>query len=326
MQRAISICKHISRPVVMFSAQPKPASLPDNVTYIDLVSDAVADYTQPTDSAFHYTPYDSAIFDRNQQLIDAWLELGIRELYVDVSAEVAILAKLYGLIVGYAVMPGTRTDRAHSYAYDAADYLLAHCAPQFDDPTNRKTTTKTHYSGGISRFKKSLNEHDRNPVLPGMPSNVVVTMSPKAEQNVAQFVLHSAQHFPDTTWHIVGSELLSNTASIEVHGVLKNPQLLYEQADIIIGSGGTNTIMEVASVAKPFICIPEPRPFDEQLIAAQNLQRLHAALYMQNFPKPSEWQGVIDDMRQIDLMAFSDLVSDDAAAQAAKIIESVGKL
>jgi predicted glycosyltransferase len=327
MRRAITICEQIRRPVIMFSSQPLPAGLPSHVSYVQLLSDVVEGYQQPANSLFHYTPHDAIVFQRNQQLIDAWQKCAITNLYVDVSIEVAVLAKLYGLHVGYALMPGVRTDKAHNYGFAAVDYLLAHYAPAFDEPANHTASTPIFYTGGIARFKKRWLGPDSDWTTTGqMPNRVTVTTSPKSEQDMTSAILLSAAAYPKTIWQIIGQTIPTKLSNVVSYGVIQNVESIYEQSDIIVGAGGTNTIMEVASIAKPFICIPELRPFDEQLVSAKTLERLEAAVYLPTFPKPDAWPTVIQKIAQLNLEALSNLVDDTAATRAAHIIESAGQL
>lgn len=319
LRRALNIIKHISRPVVIFSELLPPDDLPKNATYVQLPSDAIPGYQQPSDSVFHYTPYGKATFQRNRLLVDSWQTMKIQQLYVDVSIEVAVLAKLHGLTVGHNVMHGVRIDQPHSYGYDACDYLLACMAPEFDIPTNRTTSTQTIYSGGISRFEK------RPPQPLQTCRNVAVLLSPKAEQTVQNDLIRLAKQTPDITWHCIGFTTNRPLTNVVPHGSIDDPLPLLQTADVIIGAGGNNTIMELASLGKPFICIPESRPYDEQLTAAKQLDSLQAAIHLDHFPTPSNWHSTLEAVHQLDLKAFNALVSDNAAQVAASVIESAGK-
>ena len=72
---------------------------------------------------------------------------------VDVSVEVALLARLCGVPTVVVAMPGRRTDRAHRLAYDSADALLAPWPRgTHDSDWPREWTDKAWFVGGISRF------------------------------------------------------------------------------------------------------------------------------------------------------------------------------
>jgi UDP:flavonoid glycosyltransferase YjiC (YdhE family) len=320
MRTAQNIIAQMDHPVVLFSSLEAPPDLPARVTYVQLPSDIVEGYTQPAGGALHYTPYDSRIFQRYQKLIDAWQTYGIRHMYVDVSMEVAVLAKLFGLRVSHKAQPGKRTDTAHSFGYAACDLLLALMPPAYDTPDNRHTTTPVRYTGGISRF------HTR-PFQPlDVCRRVAVIVSPQAERSVEAAVRALAAAAPSMQWDCIGFTMSDPPSNVQAHGVVGDPLPILTAADVVIGAGGNNTIMEIASLGKPFVCVPEPRPYDEQVAAAESLERLQAAVYSPALPTPETWPDILSRLRGIDGKAFTSLVSDDASAAAARAIIDAAQL
>ncbi|MDO7743023.1 MAG: hypothetical protein MUP99_04590, partial [Pedobacter sp.] len=94
---------------------------------------------------------------------------------------------------------------------------------------------------------------------------------------------------------------------------------------IVIGNAGHNTVMEMADLNKRFICIPEDRPFDEQLQKADLLAVKGCArviypgdLFAVNWPDELEnagstlpnWEGMINpDALQHIVNAIKDTVN-----------------
>lgn len=315
MMRALQITQHIKHPVYIFSSRRPHAKLPKNAHFIHLPEDIVEGYTQPPNSAYHYTPWSDKIFDRTRVFMNAIQEHKITHMYVDVSAEIVHLSKLLGLTVGSAVMHGNRTERAHTYMYNAADYLLSHNSLVFDSPENRTTDTPIEYSGGISRYKKRAPRQFKS-------INSALIVSSRLSSEFDTHTLEAlARAFPYIQWNVIGPTNGNSSSNLIFHGVVESYEGLADSTDVIIGSGGNNTIMEAASLAKPFICIPEDRPYDEQRTAAQTLERLNAAIHLSQFPTPEEWGELVERLGQVDLTTFSALVDDSASEKAATIIE-----
>jgi predicted glycosyltransferase len=70
------------------------------------------------------------------------------------------------------------------------------------------------------------------------------------------------------TFAVIGisdSALTNIPDNVNFYGRVSNPIEVLEKAQIVIGNAGHNTVMEMASLNKRFIVIPENRPFDEQL-------------------------------------------------------------
>ena len=74
----------------------------------------------------HWVPrHDPGLADR-MAAVAGWIRRARPALVVvDVSVEIAVLGRLCGVPVVVLAMPGVRTDRTHSLAYDLADALLA---------------------------------------------------------------------------------------------------------------------------------------------------------------------------------------------------------
>ncbi len=74
-------------------------------------------------------------------------------MVVDVSVEVALLARLFGVPVVVVAMRGDRADRPHLAGYDAATALLAPWEDGFPEGWwPDRWTAKTHFVGAMSRF------------------------------------------------------------------------------------------------------------------------------------------------------------------------------
>ena len=102
----------------------------------------------------HWAPGTTAGCRARMAALASWIErAGPAAVVVDVSVEVALLARLHGIPVVVVALPGERTDRAHLAAYDLADALLAPWPAEAharDWP--QSWASKAWCVGGLSRF------------------------------------------------------------------------------------------------------------------------------------------------------------------------------
>jgi hypothetical protein len=315
MQTALQIIPHIKQQVILLSSAQKPSNLPSNATFVQLENDAIESYRQPLGSAFMYTPHSSRLLHRFQQILEAVRDYNITCMYVDVSLEVALFCKILGLTVGHNVMLGIRTDDPHTNLYAMCDFYISDNAPQMDVTSKRHGPRDVEFIGGISRYKKTKYTSCDN------YENVVITLSPKSESTISNAVLDTARAYPYINWHIVGAAVnIPKHPNIIVHGTVPDPKHIYMMADVAVGAGGHNTINEMASLGKRFICIPEDRPYQEQVAAAKALEINNMAVYCPRWPSIKDWQELFKNLNTIDLEAFQSVVNNDAAKRAAGII------
>src|SRR2546430_8048430 len=129
VHRAAAIAAAVKSPVVGFSTRPAPAGwagrwirLPDDSG--DVIPSATDDVTAR--GTLHWVPRGHAGLRNRMGLIGAELAQGeIRVMVVDVSVEVSVFARLYGIPVLVMAQPGDRGDRPHQLCYDLAERLLA---------------------------------------------------------------------------------------------------------------------------------------------------------------------------------------------------------
>lgn len=315
MRRALQVIPFIPYPVVLFSSAEQPAHVPPNCTYVQLEDDSVPGYVQAPDSLFMYTPQSPRVRGRFQAISNAIEAHNITSMYVDVSMEVALFCKLLGLRVGHNVMQGIRDDAAHDHLYTMLDYYISDSTTLLDSTSRRHTVVRPHFIGGIARYGK------RQPRALGPVQSVTITYSPASQQLDVTNIAASAAAFPDIDWHLIGPvQAGPELPNVICHGVVDDPLDIYTQADIVVGAGGHNTIMEMASLGKRFVCIPETRPYDEQVTAAKALAAHNMALHYDAWPTITQWQQVFQTLPSLNIDDFQSIVNDKAAQCAAAII------
>ena len=132
---------------------------------------------------------------RNDRLVQ--IELAV-VLVVDVSVEVALLARLCGVPTIYMRQRGNRFDPAHSLAYACASRLLAPYPEQLEEPhTPAEWSLKTDYAGSISRYSGTPQRQIDNQHV------TVITGFGGTELTVARLA-EAAHKCHDWQWTVLG--------------------------------------------------------------------------------------------------------------------------
>ena len=241
-------------------------------------------------------------------------------LIVDVSVEVAMLAQLCGVPFIYIRQHGLREDLAHTIAYRNAQSVIAPFHNRMDTVSEVWLQQKIFYSGCFSRFSPNK--------LPGKPKvspgHVLILTGAGGTSIDSQLINHIAAACPSWNFLVIGLESIENAeTNIDFFGVIDDPSSLLDQSDMVIGNCGHNTVMEVATFKKPFIAIPEQRPFNEQYEKAAILQRLGLAevITPDNLYEP-QWDRVLSKVVNADA-DWGSYLNNNATGDIASHIESI---
>ena len=252
---------------------------------------------------------------------------------VDVSAEITQYLRFLGVPVIGVRQHGDRTDFPHLAGYDAA-YKLFAPYPQILEcgGTPNWIQKKTIYSSGFSRYSQQISSKStaREQLDISPQQQVVLVLNGKGGRKYSLArIAQAAAATPDWLWMVVGS-IQQNYGFIPenvlVEGWCEDTYVYLKAADIAIASGGHNTVMEIGTAKIPFICIPEPRPFDEQDIKAQRLQDLGLCIVQKSFPDSSAVRDIFYRLGKLDTNKWDTVMAIDGAVQSAKAIESEVKL
>ena len=126
LHRARAVALRAGEPVTGLSSLPAPADWPG--PWVRLARDDRAARGRRPDRAREPalgTRRDDGLC-RRMAALSSWIEAARPDVLVsDVSAEVALLARLHGVPVVSVVLPGRRGDRAHRIAYAVSSGLVA---------------------------------------------------------------------------------------------------------------------------------------------------------------------------------------------------------
>lgn len=343
VKRCEAIIQHFDpdQPVSVFTSDRSmfTLSLP-NITFIDLASfvgnpDIPAGlYNQMTPEALHCVPLGRPEITRNIAIITSWMaEHNPALFFIDVSAELAILSRISSVPCVKVRMHGNRNDTGHIAAYQSCVGLLApfnEKMEQDDYPAYLKD--KTYYTGGLCTTTVPVLSRQQAREKLGLDQNkqIILVLSGGGGSGTPFAPLTmGARAVPDADWLVVGKVHRegheTNFANLKECGWVNNTIDYIAAADIVIASSGDNTVHEIARVGRPYLCVPEWRYFDEQVVKAQMLHKLGAARYLPHWPGNNpDWQQAIQHaVDTTDIDAQRTLYNEDAAINAARYLQSL---
>jgi hypothetical protein len=245
---------------------------PSSLVTLPLDTD-LGDDPGETPRELHFAPLGSVGLAERMARIARWIaEWRPDLLLVDVSVEVAMLARLCGVPFCYLRQTGVRDDPPHRLAYEWAKGLLAPYDSRHEDPdTPDWMRAKTGHVGAVTRF-----DGERRPSAAWRPRRALVLG--EGGEELAREIGDAAGG-----WEVLGPrpvdlELLSRTA-------------------VVVAPGGANTVAEAAFANCGLVCIPRPRPFDEQVARGQLLTREEAAVVLERSPDPARWPLLLEEAR-----------------------------
>ncbi|MBG6120270.1 MULTISPECIES: glycosyltransferase [unclassified Sphingobium] len=290
-QRAIAIGQSLDNVMLMGSGLVDRTG---NLPFLDLPDDRLDDSFAGIDhvdrpSSLHYAPLDHEGLRQRTAQMAGWIaKARPRLMVVDVSAEVAMLARLASVPTVYVRLSGRRLDAAHLDAFRGAAALLApfHDALD-DDETPGWVREKTFYAPGIVRSASQNISVNDDVVL-------VVLGRGGGISNGEQWAV-VARAAPAWRWHIIGPCTVpaDMPANLQLKGWVDDANTQIAAAGVVIGAAGDGVVSAVLAARRPFICLPESRPFHEQASKANRLAAVGGAIVRLEWPQPEEWLRLI---------------------------------
>lgn len=321
------IAAQLTRPVTVLSSLASAAD--ETLPWVHLPRDDGPGSGDPTADVtaggrLHWAPrHDRGLAERSAS-IAGWIAEHRPELMVvDVSVEVAALARLCGVPVAVLAMPGRRDDAAHSLGYDVADALIAAWPAGVGVPRwwPRAWVEKTTFVGAISRFdgwvRPAVGTAGRDAGAtedPAGPRRRGLLLwgaggGPLGEQVLASLRAGS----PGWHWDVAGlGHRLDAEETWRALGA----------ADVVVTHGGQNTVAEVAAARRPAVVVADDRPFAEQHSTTARLSRAGLAATFEGCPPPAAWPGLLRTALSTDPARWSWWNDGDGAARGARALET----
>jgi hypothetical protein len=309
--RALSICARINPPVTALTSLPVPE--PHGFDHVIQLprDDAQESAHDPTaNGTLHWVPlHDSGLRERMRRIAE-WISAAHpAAMVVDVSVEVATLARILGVPVVVMAMPGQRTDAPHQLVYQLAHHIVAAWPGELYEPAwLRPHRHKTSYVGGITRFDGRARGGTAARDAPR-----VLIFGGGAHVTIAG-VHRCAEQHPQFQWTGVG---VTGASWAEDPW----PELI--AADIVITHAGEGSVADIAAAERPAIIIPQPRPFGEQHATARVLGYSGLATIRPHWPRPGQWAELLEMVGRSDGRRWCKWRTAQAADRAAAAIERV---
>lgn len=287
--RMQSIAAASDEPVWGLSSAPPPPSWTGGWTLLDRDDDphpeVLGRHADPTaGGVLHWAPRGHHGLARRAAQVAGWVaEHRPRLVVTDVSVEVTLLVRLCGVPVVVVALPGDRLDPPHRLAHDVADALLAPW-PRGTHEAGWPATwvDKAWFVGGISRF-------DGRPAVLGparsAPGRTVLLLwGAGGRTTTADQVAAARTATPGWTW-------------VERTPGTPAALPLWEQlhaADVVVTHAGQNAVAEVAAARRPAVVVAQPRPFDEQVATARQVEAWEIAVGRVDWPTADEWPALLE--------------------------------
>lgn len=319
LHRATSIAAELARAgveVTGLSTLPRPTSWPG--PWVDLVpDDDGVDAERDAVTAggrLHWVPRNHAGLRDRMAAVSAWIAAtSPRALVVDVSVEACLLARLHGVPVVSAVLPGVRDDGPHLLGADVADALLAFWpeeATALGMVAPAALAGRVTAVGGLARYAVA----QPGPRRPGPLRVTYLAGSGGHELDPALLDAARAQT-PDWEWTVLGG-----TAPW-----VDDPHATIAEADVVVTHAGQNALAEVAALRRPAVVIPQDRPHAEQRTTAGVLDAgPWPAIARSSFPATG-WAELLEQARALDGSAWAGWCDGGAAARAAEVVRRVAE-
>lgn len=320
--RARAIARHMSLPVTLIGSTVSADGI-RGVDALVLPMDTAPGMTVESFEALHYAPLGVDGLRERMGLLADWFRASWPcLLVVDVSVEVATLARLYGVPTIYLRMHGDRSDTPHRMAYTMATRLLAPYPAAMESlATPRELVAITDYAGWISRF--SCHDHG-----PGEAGRVLIINGRGGTAFSRAGIEALAHACPEMRFRVAG-ELSDHTGgalhNVNYLGLLEDPMDEMCRAQIVIGSAGDSLVSECAALGRPFIAIAEDRPYSEQRVQVRRLNELGVAIGLEDWPDNKAWPAILKSAEALPREAWHALADPEAAALAARYIEKTAE-
>ncbi|MFN3473034.1 MAG: glycosyltransferase [Blastomonas sp.] len=266
--------------------------------------------------ALHYAPLDHEGIRSRTARIAQWIEQERPALMiVDVSVEVAMLARLASVPVLYVRLSGRRDDPAHLEAFRGAQALIAPFARKLEhSATPEWVRAKTFYAPGLT---------DAMPAPSTAGGGVLVILGEGGTSLTAHAIAKAASACPQRQWRVIGnmSAPPACPANLVFAGWCKSVADEIANASVVVGAAGNGVVGLVMASDRPFVCIPEPRPFGEQVATAAGLERSGAAIVRQTWPDAQHWPAIIASALALDPAGRRALHDPHAARKLARWLE-----
>lgn len=281
--------------VTGLSSGPRPSGWAGS--WHQLPDDAGGEPYRDRDAAgwLHHVPLGHPGLAGRMAAVATWLAaVAPVAMVVDVSVEIAVLARLHGVPVVSVAMPGTRTDRPHRLGYGLSTAVIG---PWPSAATallheGQHSPGALHAVGAISRYRPVPDPDAEHPAEHRVePGTVLVLQGSGGSSLDADAVDAAAAATPDRLWTRLGG----GAAWVD------DPWPRLCAAEVVVSHCGQNALAEIAAARRPAVLLAEDRPFAEQHATARAVRALGLpAVVLDRWPEAGAWPGVLGEASALD--------------------------
>jgi len=312
LHRALAIADALSVPVTILSSLPRPAGVTLDWVHLPVDTDGGRESRAPghrdANGMLHWVPRASPALRHRMAALAAWIDSAEpAAIVVDVSVEVALLARLHGIPIVTVAQPGVRDDSAHRLGYDISDAIIApwppgiralHSSPEIEG--------RLEAVGAISRIATSPGTAHRE------PQHITVFSGQGGRgESALQEVVDEARFFSrGYRWNVLaGASVAKVTAALAT-------------SSLVISHCGQNAVAEIAASRVPAIFVPEDRPHAEQesLARALGTAQMPARVVTPGSLRKLDWPSSLSAVAELDGETWAPWCDGAAATRAAAII------
>ena len=341
--RIAQIAPHLRRPYAVFTSRPDyfPAVMQDHVVRLplDLPEHGRAhplDVGAPAD-CLHYAPLQVDGLRRRMASIADWIARRRPALFVvDLSVEVAMLARLLGVPTVVTRLQGYRNDAAHLACFTNARAILCPYPETLEvHPLPAALRSRAYYTGAYAKTWTS----GRSDAVAGAAGMREVPSARRGRRRILVTTGSGGTHFTvEGCRELAGADPRSEVEVVGPVGVPGPdplcPNLYFagfvadlprrlREADLVVCGAGSHTVMEVGAAGKPMVCLAEDRAFGEQRAKALGLARAGLAVSPARWPSAREWPSLLARAEQLDTSRWRELFVDPTLARAARFLERI---
>lgn len=295
--------------------------LPDDRRMADAAFDGL-DAAESRPSSLHYAPLNHEGVRARTAAVASWIA---RErpalMVVDVSVEIAMLARLCSTPTVYVRLAGNRYDLAHLDAFRGARALLAPFHADLDEPTEPFwVRNRTRYIPGLTMAGSFETPED----------DVVLAVFGRGGGGVVDgaALADAARATPHLLWRAIGPVRppANMPGNLKVLGWVADPDTEIARAAVVIGGAGDGLVNAVCAAGRPFVCLPERRAYGEQDAKAARLAALNAAVVCRQWPDANAWHDLIRRAKALGAAGLKRLHDPAGPAKAAAfLLEAAGQ-
>ena len=263
-----------------------------------------------------------------------WHEADPALMIVDVSAEVAQVARLSSVPVVKVLQHGDRSDPGHMLAYEGAAGLLAPYDVRLEQPERPDWMRRmTHHAGGLGVGLRPLPGRDAARralgIEDGRPVCTVISGGGGAGTPLAPLTM-AARAMAEVRFEVIGAVARewheTVPGNLALHGWVDLPEPFLAAADIFVSSTGNTTCHQILATGTPWVAVPEWRYFAEQLEKGRALARAGVAHLCETWPAtPAAWREAFAAARRCDGEMARAMVDPAAGAGAADWLERLAE-